>query len=227
MPPSGTPTPEQTIRNCPKLASVVQCLEEIRLNAEKALIFTRSIDMQQLLALTLEYVFGFRIHIVNGATSKDMRQGVSNSRRAIVDAFRSSSGFNILILSPDVAGIGLTITEANHVIHYGRWWNPAKESQATDRVYRIGQTKPVHVYYPIAQHPTGAFTSFDEKLDALLKKRKQLAADFLAPMPSEEDLQNELLSSLGVSRQPTPTEHVLTAADLTMMTGTDLSRLWR
>lgn len=218
MPPFDPPSAEEAIRSCPKLASVVKCLQDIRHNSEKALIFTRSIDMQQLLALTLEHVFGFRIHIVNGATGNDVRHGVNNSRRAIVDAFRKSSGFNVLILSPDVAGIGLTITEANHVIHYGRWWNPAKESQATDRVYRIGQTKPVHVYYPVAKHPHGSFASFDEKLDALLTKRKQLAADFLAPLPSEEDLQRELLTSLGVSGQPVPSEQILTEADLTKMT---------
>ena len=105
---------------------------------------------------------------------KEMAGGglINNSRKSIVDGFRNSEGFNVLILSPDVAGIGLTIVEANHVIHYGRWWNPAKESQATDRVYRIGQTKPVHVYYPIAVYPTGAFASFDEKLDELLKRSR-------------------------------------------------------
>ena len=174
--------------------------------------------MQQLLALTLEHVFKFPVHIVNGATGKDVRRGVNNSRRSIVDAFRKSIGFNVLILSPDVAGIGLTIVEANHVIHYGRWWNPAKESQATDRVYRIGQTKPVHVYYPVSKHPEGTFPSFDEKLDALLKKRKKLATDFLAPMPDEEELQSELLQSLGVSGESIPPQQLITVEDLSKMT---------
>jgi hypothetical protein len=135
-----------------------------------------------------------------------------------VEGFKKSSGFNVLILSPDVAGIGLTIVEANHVIHYGRWWNPAKESQATDRVYRIGQTKPVHVYYPVSKHPQGSFATFDEKLDALLTSRKQLAAEFLAPMPSEPDLQNELLNSLGVSGQAVPLQQLVTVDDLSKMT---------
>ncbi|NOT58239.1 MAG: hypothetical protein HOP18_26855 [Deltaproteobacteria bacterium] len=84
--------------------------------------------------------------------------------------------------------------EANHVIHYGRWWNPAKESQATDRVYRIGQQRDVHVYYPIATDPQGAFETFDEKLNALIQRRRELAAEFLAPMPSEDDLGRELLN---------------------------------
>ena len=211
-------TAEEAIRLCPKLQGVIECLKEIKAKSEKALVFTRSIDMQQILALTLEHVFGFRVHIVNGATGKDGRQGIGQSRRGIVDAFRKSPGFDVLILSPDVAGIGLTIVEANHVIHYGRWWNPAKESQATDRVYRIGQTRPVHVYYPVATHPQRAFPTFDEKLDELLRTRKQLAADFLAPMPSEDDLQQELLSSLGVTDDAVPPQQVLTVDDLSSLT---------
>jgi hypothetical protein len=135
-----------------------------------------------------------------------------------VDAFRESPGFNVLILSPDVAGIGLTVVEANHVIHYGRWWNPAKESQATDRVYRIGQTRPVHVYYPVATHPQRTFPTFDEKLDELLRNRRQLAADFLAPMPCEDDLQRELLSSLGVTDEAVPPQQILTVDDLSSLT---------
>jgi hypothetical protein len=59
----------------------------------------------------------------------------------------------VLILSPFVAGIGLTIVEANHVVHYGRWWNPAVESQATDRAYRIGQTKKYRFTCPYCEIP--------------------------------------------------------------------------
>lgn len=211
-------TAEEAIRSCPKLQSVIECLKQIRNKSEKVLIFTRSIDMQQLLALTLEHVFGCQVHIVNGTTGKDGRQGIGKSRRNIVDCFRKSPGFNMLILSPDVAGIGLTIVEANHVIHYGRWWNPAKESQATDRVYRIGQTKPVHVYYPVARHPQRAFPTFDEKLDELLRQRKQLAADFLTPMPSEDDLQRQLLNSMGVTDENVPPQQILSVDDLSGLT---------
>ena len=211
-------TAQEAIRSCPKLQSVIECLKNIKNESEKVLIFTRSINMQQLLALTLEHVFGFQVHIVNGATGKDGRQGISKSRRGIVDGFRKSPGFDVLILSPDVAGIGLTIVEANHVIHYGRWWNPAKESQATDRVYRIGQTRPVHVYYPVATHPQRAFPTFDEKLDELLRLRKQLAADFLAPMASEDELQQELLNSMGVIDETVPLQQMLTVDDLSNLT---------
>ena len=69
-------------------------------------------------------------------------------RLARAEEFEQQPGFGVLILSPRAGGVGLTITGANHVIHLGRWWNPAIEDQATDRVYRIGQDKPVHVYTP-------------------------------------------------------------------------------
>src|SRR6185312_12236733 len=147
--------------------------------------FARHRIMQAILAKVIGEEFGFTVRIINGETKQHasgLRGGGVRTRNAILNEFRQRPGFGVLILSPFVAGIGLTIVEANHVIHYGRWWNPAKESQATDRVYRIGQSKEVHVYYPIARHPQGVFKTFDEKLDELLKKRKQLASDFLTPM---------------------------------------------
>jgi hypothetical protein len=184
----------EAIRLCPKLGCMVDCLERIRSNSEKALIFTRSLDMQQLLQSVLQERFGIGAEIVNGATPrKGGTRGGSATRQGILRHFREAAGFDVLILSPDVAGIGLTLVEANHVIHYGRWWNPAKESQATDRAYRIGQTRNVHVYQLIAEDPLHEFVSFDEKLDALIDRRRALAADFLAPMPSDEDLEAELL----------------------------------
>ena len=187
----------EALAQCPKLQTVLACLRNIRAKREKALIFTRTLDMQQLLAKVIDAEFGLHVDIINGATSRrgDTRSG-NQTRRAMVQRFRDHSGFNVIVLSPDVAGIGLTLVEANHVIHYGRWWNPAKESQATDRVYRIGQMRDVHVYYPIATDPEGAFKTFDEKLDALIQRRRQLAQDFLAPMPEEDALKRELFDDL-------------------------------
>jgi SNF2 family DNA or RNA helicase len=188
----------EALAQCPKLQTVLDCLHDIKGQREKALIFTRTLDMQQLLAQVIDAEFGLHVDIINGATSRrgDTRNG-NQTRRAIVQRFREHPGFNVIVLSPDVAGIGLTLVEANHVIHYGRWWNPARESQATDRVYRIGQMRDVHVYYPITTDPERAFKTFDEKLHALIERRRQLAQDFLAPMPEEEALERELLADLG------------------------------
>jgi hypothetical protein len=188
---------EEQIKLCPKLAAVLECLHSIRVKDEKALIFTRSLDMQQLLARVIGAEFGFNVDIINGATRR--RGGTQTStqtRNAIISRFRERAGFDALILSPDVAGIGLTLVEANHVIHYGRWWNPARESQATDRVYRIGQERDVHIYYPIAVDPEKAFETFDEKLHKLICNRRDIAAEFLAPMLTEDDLGQELLKDI-------------------------------
>ena len=71
----------------------------------------------------------------------------------------------------------MNIQAANHVIHYTRTWNPAKEDQATDRAYRIGQSKDVFVYYPVVR--ADDFTTFDVKLDQLLEEKRKLAGDML------------------------------------------------
>jgi len=199
--------PEEALSTCPKLAELVRALDRIRRKSEKALIFTRSLDMQQLLSSLLQAKCGVAAEIVNGATSRrSERHTGQNTRQAILRRFRESPGFDVLVLSPDVAGIGLNLVEANHVFHYGRWWNPAKESQATDRAYRIGQTRDVHVYYLIGIDALSQFETFDEKLDALIDRRRGLASDFLAPMPSEDDLERELLQDvLGAKTNATST----------------------
>lgn len=191
------PTVAEALDGCPKLQRLVECLREIQAQREKALIFTRSVAMQDLLRRVLGAVFGLSVDVINGVTAQHGEPGrARESRRQMLDRFRASSGFNALVLSPDVAGIGLTVIEANHVIHYGRWWNPAREAQATARAWRIGQRRPVHVYYLIARDPEGRFVSFDERLDDLLKRRETLASDFLAPQASEETLGAELLADL-------------------------------
>src|SRR3546814_1366106 len=92
-----------------------------------------------------------------------------HKRQEMVNAFQSSpSAFDVLILSPKAGGVGLTITAANNVIHLSRWWNPAVEDQATDRAYRIGQTRPVTIHIPMAIHPDEAIgpSSFAQRLAA-------------------------------------------------------------
>jgi hypothetical protein len=97
-------------------------------------------------------------------------------------------------------GFGLNIQAANHVIHFTRTWNPAKEDQDTDRAYRIGQTKDVYVYYPVVVAPD--FTTFDAKLDELLNWKRELSRDMLngaAELSSNEfgDLQDVGAATVG------------------------------
>jgi Holliday junction resolvase-like predicted endonuclease len=117
---------------------------------------------------------------INGAISGRKEAG-SSLTTSILKKFDSYPGFAALVLSPEVAGVGLNITCANHIIHYGRWWNPAKEDQATCRAYRKGQMKDVYLYVPIGEGPEGQ-QSFDEKLDAMLRSKSLMRKDFLTPM---------------------------------------------
>jgi hypothetical protein len=83
----------------------------------------------------------------------------------------------VIILSPLAAGFGFNIQAANHVIHFTRMWNPAKEDQATDRAYRIGQCKEVFVYCPVVVAED--FITFDAKLHRLLEWKRSLSGDML------------------------------------------------
>lgn len=113
--------------------------------------------------------------MINGSTSASSANPQSRQKR--IRAFQDKEGFGVIILSPLAAGFGLNIQAANHVIHFTRLWNPAKEDQATDRAYRIGQTKDVHVYYPVVV--AKEFKTFDAKLDELLEWKRGLSSDML------------------------------------------------
>ena len=96
------------------------------------------------------------------------------------------------MLSVKAAGTGLNLTKANHVIHFDRWWNPAVENQATDRAFRIGQTKDVMVHKLVCQG------TIEEKIDALINSKKELAENVISSGSEKwiTDLGNEELFSL-------------------------------
>ena len=127
-----------------------------------------------IVALRRRYCLPEDVLVINGAVP-----GLSRKDR--VDVFQQRSGFDVMVLSPRAGGVGLTLTAANHVIHLSRWWNPAVEDQCTDRVYRIGQEKAVHVYLPIARHPRFGDFSFDIKLDRLIEGKRAMSRKVLAP----------------------------------------------
>jgi SNF2 family DNA or RNA helicase len=184
-----------------KLRVLLAKLREIRERREKVIVFARLRTMQRILAKVLETEFDLPVRIINGETKLRAAGSLNASglktRNAILLNFRRMPGFNVLILSPFVAGIGLTIVEANHVVHYGRWWNPAVESQATDRAYRIGQTRDVSVYLPILRDPSGRVApTFDERLDLLMDRKQRLAEDFLRPLAPEDEMGTELFADL-------------------------------
>jgi SNF2 family DNA or RNA helicase len=184
-----------------KLRVLIAKLHEIRGKREKVIIFARLRTMQGILAKVLQAEFQLPVRIINGETklrgSSSLNKAGLKTRNAILHDFQNTPGFNVLILSPFVAGIGLTIVEANHVVHYGRWWNPAVESQATDRAYRIGQTKEVSVYLPILRDRSRRVApTFDERLDLLMDNKHRLAEDFLRPLAPEDEMRDELFEDL-------------------------------
>lgn len=161
--------------HAPKLDWLLRELEGIRQRAEKVIVFCEFRGIQRLLQHYIHEVFGLRPDIINGDTSA--APGSVQSRQRRLQTFQQRPGFGVIILSPVAVGFGVNIQAANHVIHYTRTWNPAKEDQATDRAYRIGQTRDVYVYYPVVR--AADFTTFDVKLDQLLTSKRGLAQDML------------------------------------------------
>jgi Superfamily II DNA/RNA helicases, SNF2 family len=162
-------------RRAPKMDWLLATLQRIKAAGEKAIIFCEFRGIQRLLKHYIRETLGVSADIVNGETS--VAPSCGDSRQKRIKAFQAGPGFAVIILSPVAVGFGVNIQAANHVIHYTRTWNPAKEDQATDRAYRIGQTKPVYVYCPIAYAED--FTTFDDKLDCLLALKRSLADDML------------------------------------------------
>ena len=156
----------------PKLAWLLKTLDGIKCQGEKAIVFTELRDIQRVLQHYIGEHLGVRPVIVNGDTHT--RPDKAASRQNLIDAFQKKPGFDVIILSTQAVGFGLNIQAANHVIHYTRPWNPAKEDQATDRAYRIGQDKAVTVYYPTVH--TNDFVTFEKRLDQLLTEKRELAA---------------------------------------------------
>ncbi len=187
-----------------RLATLFTLLGTIAQRREKVLIFCDSLAMQALLAAEIRRRFALDHPVarINGGVGGDQRQ-------AAVDAFQSRApGFDAMILSPKAGGVGLTLTAANHVVHLSRWWNPAVEDQATDRAYRIGQTRDVTVYLPQAVHPDPAIapTSFDLKLDEMMERKRRLSRGLLAPSDDEADA--AALFDAVVSDAPSEPEHI-------------------
>ncbi|MDX1252065.1 MAG: restriction endonuclease [Gammaproteobacteria bacterium] len=171
---TGEPLSSYRKKN-PKIDWLINTLRQIETKGEKAIVFCEFHDTQTLLAHYIEQEFRFRPDIING----DMEASASadNSRQKRIKRFQAQDGFGVIILSPIAVGFGVNIQAANHVIHFSRTWNPAKEDQATDRAYRIGQTRPVYVYYPVVC--ADDFTTFDVKLDRLLERKRSLSDDML------------------------------------------------
>jgi SNF2 family DNA or RNA helicase/HJR/Mrr/RecB family endonuclease len=198
-------TSDELIASSSKLQTTIGILADIQLKAEKVILFADRRETQKMLQKIVYDTFGIFTSIINGdtPTTKQLEGKSKLSRQQSIDRFQAADGFNVIIMSPLAAGVGLNVTNANHIIHYSRHWNPAKEEQATDRAYRIGQEKDVFVYYPMAIFPENikdkegnSLKSFDEILDTLLNIKKALANNTLFPTEQAEITPDELFGNI-------------------------------
>lgn len=186
----------ELISSSAKLQIIIDILTEIQSKDEKAIIFADRKETQKMLQKVIYEYFRIFPSIVNGdtPTTKKLEGKTKLSRQQTIDGFEKETGFNVIVMSQLAAGVGFNVTAANHVIHYTRHWNPAKEEQATDRAYRINQKKDVHVYYPMAI--SDEFESFDMILDKLLERKKSLAKNTLFPTERVEVKQDQMFDNV-------------------------------
>jgi hypothetical protein len=140
--------------------------EVIAAKQEKALVFTQFRQLTAPVAAFLGEVFGRPGLVLHGET--DVKK-----RKDLVGRFQEDESVPFFVLSLKAGGAGLNLTAASHVIHFDRWWNPAVENQATDRAFRIGQTKNVLVHKFVCRG------TVEEKIDALIESKKALTSDML------------------------------------------------
>ena len=146
-----------------KLQRLEEMLDELLAEGDRALIFTQFAEWGKLMKAYLEKQFGREVLFLYGSTSKAKRE-------EMVDRFQNDpKGPRIFILSLKAGGVGLNLTRANHVFHYDRWWNPAVENQATDRAFRIGQTRNVQVHKFVC---TG---TLEERIHDIIESKKAMA----------------------------------------------------
>jgi superfamily II DNA or RNA helicase len=158
----GEKTPPAAERSG-KLARVSEMLEEVIEVGDRALVFSQYAEMGTLLKQHLEEQYGREVLFLHGAVPKKKRD-------EMVERFQSAEdGPPIFLLSLKAGGFGLNLTRANHVFHFDRWWNPAVEEQATDRAFRIGQSRNVQV------HKLVCAGTLEEKIDDLIEKKRAVA----------------------------------------------------
>ena len=162
-----------------KFQRLAELSEEIASRQEKLLVFTQFREMTEPLAARLREVFGRPGLVLHGSTPVKERQN-------LVAAFQRDDGPPFFVLSLKAGGTGLTLTAASHVIHFDRWWNPAVENQATDRAFRIGQKRNVLVHKFVCRG------TIEERIDALIAGKKQLAESILGAETGAQSMLTEM-----------------------------------
>jgi SNF2 family DNA or RNA helicase len=160
---SFLPHPSSFQTSSGKLQRLSEMLEEVLSEGDRSLIFTQFAGWGKLLKAYLEHHFNREVLFLYGDTPQKQRE-------EMVDRFQNDpQAPRVFILSLKAGGVGLNLTRANHVFHFDRWWNPAVENQATDRVFRIGQTRNVQVHKFVC---TG---TLEERIHELIESKKALS----------------------------------------------------
>ena len=149
-----------------KFAMLKELCETIFEKRERVLIFTQFREITEYLAAFLESLSGRKGYVLHGGTS-------IKKRTEIVESFQGEKYVPFIVLSVKAGGTGLNLTKANHVIHFDRWWNPAVENQATDRAFRIGQSKDVMVHKMVCEG------TIEEKINLMINSKKELAENVI------------------------------------------------
>ena len=149
-----------------KFGRLKEICETIFEKREKVLVFTQFKEITSALHDFLKNIFNREGLILHGSIP-------TSQRKKIIERFQSQEYVPFFVLSIKAGGIGLNLTEANHVIHFDRWWNPAVENQATDRAFRIGQKKKVLVHKFITKG------TVEEKIDAMLEEKSMLTKNVI------------------------------------------------
>ncbi len=149
-----------------KFARLREICETVHDKREKVLVFTQFREMTEPLKAFLESIFGRKGLVLHGSTPV-------GKRKEIVEQFQGWQYIPFIVLSLKAGGVGLNLTEANHVIHFDRWWNPAVENQATDRAFRIGQKRNVVVHKFITKG------TLEEKIDMMLEGKSKLLQEVI------------------------------------------------
>ncbi|QZZ22540.1 DEAD/DEAH box helicase [Leptothermofonsia sichuanensis E412] len=160
-----------------KLTRLTEMVEEVIDEGESLLIFTQFNELGSALEKYLRQTCHYNTYYLHGGTSRKKRE-------QMIEEFQDpESEPSIFVLSLKAGGVGITLTRANHVFHFDRWWNPAVEDQATDRAFRIGQKKNVFV------HKFVAIGTLEERIDEMIQDKKKLAG---AIVGSDESWLTEL-----------------------------------
>ncbi len=172
-------------RDSGKFQRLQEIAEVIYDKRERVLIFTQFREMTEPLSRFLETLFHQPGLVLHGNTPV-------RTRHDLVKRFQDDSYIPFMVLSLKAGGVGLNLTRASHVVHFDRWWNPAVENQATDRAFRIGQTRNVMVHKFVTE------ATIEEKIDAMMADKRGLAED-VVPALGERwigDLDDEALHNL-------------------------------